>query len=80
MPIYLTYCQLCTGDIPEFIDTIHHLQDEHPDELYVIEQTCIAACDSAPSVLLDEQFLAHMSLHELHDQIEDQIESLPDPA
>jgi NADH:ubiquinone oxidoreductase subunit E len=56
------------------------LQDEHPDELYVIEQTCIAACDSAPSVLLDEQFLAHMSLHELHDQIEDQIESLPDPA
>lgn len=80
MPVYLTYCQLCTGDIPEFLDAINHLQDKHPDELCVIEQACIAACDAAPSVLLDEQFLARLTLHELHDQIEDQIVSLPDPV
>jgi NADH:ubiquinone oxidoreductase subunit E len=63
--------------MPEFLDAINHLQDEHPDELCVIEQACIAACDSAPSVLLDTELLAHMTLYELHDQIEDQIEALP---
>jgi NADH:ubiquinone oxidoreductase subunit E len=62
------------------MDAIHHLQDEHPDELCVIDQACIAACDTVPSVLLDEQLLARLSLHELYDQIEDQIEALPDPV
>jgi hypothetical protein len=53
--LYLTYCETCTQNTPDFLATVHQLQREHPDELCVVELSCMAACDSAPAVMIEEE-------------------------
>lgn len=53
MTLYLTYCETCTQNTPDFLATVHQLQREHPDDLCVVELACMAACDAAPAVMID---------------------------
>jgi hypothetical protein len=51
--LYLTYCETCTQNTPDFLAVVNQLQREHPDDLCVVELACIAACDAAPAVMID---------------------------
>jgi hypothetical protein len=51
--LHLTYCATCAQNVPDFLATLHQLQREHPDELYVVELDCMAACDAAPAVIIE---------------------------
>jgi hypothetical protein len=73
--LYLTYCETCTQNTPDFLAAVHQLQREHPDELCVVELACMAACDAAPAVMIEEDdddafdYVPRISASQLYHQI-----------
>ncbi len=73
MPLYLTYCTNCTSDMPEFLNALEEIQQTYQDDLCVVEVDCMAACDTAPTVVLDDDILPRVSVFALRELVDHTI-------
>lgn len=74
--IHLTFCSNCAQNMPEFLDVIARLQQQYTDDLCIIETGCMAACDAAPAVLLDDHYLPEVNLARLEELVCEQRDCL----
>jgi NADH:ubiquinone oxidoreductase subunit E len=74
--IHLTFCSNCAQNMPEFLDEIARLQQQYADDLCIIETGCMAACDAAPAVLLDDHYLPEVNLARLEELVREQLDCL----
>jgi NADH:ubiquinone oxidoreductase subunit E len=65
MPIQLTMCRLCTRSRPDFLRTVAKLVKEHPDDLFVVELDCMAACDDVPAIMVEYDYHPQVTPQEL---------------
>lgn len=57
MIINLVYCHTCTMYDEEFLGTIGQLKETYQDDLHVVTVDCMAACDQAPAVMLEYDYV-----------------------
>ncbi|MFV9504975.1 MAG: NAD(P)H-dependent oxidoreductase subunit E [Oscillochloridaceae bacterium umkhey_bin13] len=65
MPIQLTMCRLCTRSRPEFRRAVDRLLATFPEELYLEELECMAACDDVPAVMIETDYYPQVSSNDL---------------
>lgn len=69
MSLRLTCCGKCGARFCNVKQTIEQLQEEHPDDLRVVEVACMAACREAPAIMLDYDFYPHVTPETLYDEV-----------
>lgn len=75
MSVRLTCCGKCGMCDSAFRDTIDRLQQEHPDDLRVVQLKCMAACKQAPAVMIDYDFYPNVTPEELEEHINEKLTS-----
>ncbi len=74
MSLLLTYCENCMRSMPAFLQAIHDLQTEYPDDLCVVELGCMAACDVAPAVVLEDSYMPHTTIAALQNELDEYLQ------
>ncbi len=69
MSLRLTCCGRCGKHFPKVKETIERLQEEHPDDVRVVELKCMAACRQAPAVMVDYDFYPQVDADELYAEV-----------
>ncbi len=74
MTILLTICSYCAQSRPDFLRTVDKLKHEFAENLRVNAVDCMAACDDAPAVMVEYDYIPRVSPEELHKRIEQRLE------
>jgi len=55
------------------MQTIHDLQCEYPDELFIVELNCMAACEDVPAMLIESEYLPRITPETLYERVRAQL-------
>lgn len=73
MSLTVTFCTLCTAQYYPLMQTLHNLQCEYPDELFIVELNCMAACEDVPAMLIESEYLPRITPETLYERVRAQL-------